>query len=225
MAFATFPSAAEGGDAWTETQEKGGWWIAATDTRPAAPPPAPASTPPPGSIVSAASVDGDAQQYPFFFLPYPSSQFRDGSSAHLPWLQEMPDTLTSAMWSSWVEINPPPPSASHRRARRGRDHLEPGIRARARGDFPGIAPDMVAMRWDKGHSTFTRYAAGRGDNPTSIIAPMKESATGSLAWAAKKHARIAGSAIPHGRLVLFAAACGKKGQKDGKSFAICDCDL
>jgi len=26
--------------------------------------------------------------------------------AHLPWLQEMPDPLTSAMWSSWLEINP-----------------------------------------------------------------------------------------------------------------------
>ena len=32
--------------------------------------------------------------------------FLDGSLAHLPWLQEMPDPMTSAMWSSWVEINP-----------------------------------------------------------------------------------------------------------------------
>ncbi len=32
--------------------------------------------------------------------------FRDGSLAHLPWLQEMPDLLTTAMWSTWVEINP-----------------------------------------------------------------------------------------------------------------------
>ena len=50
--------------------------------------------------------DGDAQQYPFHFLPYPSQAFLDGSLAHLPWLQEMPDPMTSAMWSSWVEINP-----------------------------------------------------------------------------------------------------------------------
>ena len=50
--------------------------------------------------------DGDAAQYPFHFLPYASLQFGDGSAAHLPWLQEMPDPLTSAMWSSWVEINP-----------------------------------------------------------------------------------------------------------------------
>ena len=50
--------------------------------------------------------EGDAAQYPFHFLPYMSQQFGDGSAAHLPWLQEMPDPLTSAMWSSWVEINP-----------------------------------------------------------------------------------------------------------------------
>src|SRR6185503_11220186 len=50
--------------------------------------------------------EGDAAQYPLHFLPYLSQQFGDGSAAHLPWLQEMPDPLTSAMWSSWVEINP-----------------------------------------------------------------------------------------------------------------------
>ena len=38
--------------------------------------------------------------------PYASQAFLDGSLAHLPWLQEMPDPITTAMWSSWVEINP-----------------------------------------------------------------------------------------------------------------------
>ncbi|MEO8682495.1 MAG: molybdopterin-dependent oxidoreductase, partial [Vicinamibacterales bacterium] len=53
-----------------------------------------------------ASFDGDATQLPFHFLPYHSQALLDGSLAHLPWLQEMPDPLTSAMWSSWIEINP-----------------------------------------------------------------------------------------------------------------------
>jgi anaerobic selenocysteine-containing dehydrogenase len=39
--------------------------------------------------------DGDPAQYPFHFLPYVSPAFGDGSSAHLPWLQEMPDPLIS----------------------------------------------------------------------------------------------------------------------------------
>ena len=54
----------------------------------------------------AAEFDGDAQAYPFHFAPYASQALFDGSLAHLPWLQELPDPLTTAMWCSWVEINP-----------------------------------------------------------------------------------------------------------------------
>ena len=42
--------------------------------------------------------DGEAGQYPYHFMPYASAQFYDGSLAHLPWLQELPDTMTSGMW-------------------------------------------------------------------------------------------------------------------------------
>jgi len=52
------------------------------------------------------TFDGDPSQYPFHFLPFASQAFLDGSTAHLPWLQEMPDPLSSAMWSTWLEINP-----------------------------------------------------------------------------------------------------------------------
>jgi anaerobic selenocysteine-containing dehydrogenase len=204
MAFAGFPAAADGGDAWTEAQERGGWWSMVGDKPPAAPPPVAVPPPAPRSIASTASFDGDAQQYPFFFLPYPSSQFRDGATAHLPWLQEMPDPLTSAMWSSWVEINP---ATAGRLGIAEHDVIEitssqGSVRAPA-VIFPGIAPDIVAMPVGQGHRMFTRYASGRGDNPASIVAPMKESATGSLAWAATR-VRIARVGDPDGRLVLFA---------------------
>ena len=206
MAFAAFPALAEGGDAWTEAQEKGGWWSNSNspDARPASRVPAAAPQPAPASMVSTATFDGDAQQYPFFFLPYASLQFRDGSTAHLPWLQEMPDPLTSAMWSSWVEINP---ATAARLGIAEHDVIEitssqGSVRAPA-VIFPGIAPDIVAMPVGQGHTTFTRYASGRGDNPASILAPMKESATGSLAWAATR-VRVARVGDPDGRLVLFA---------------------
>jgi molybdopterin-containing oxidoreductase family iron-sulfur binding subunit len=38
----------------------------------------------------------------------------------------------------------------------------------------------------QGHETFTRYASGRGANPISILAPISEPETGSLAWAATR---------------------------------------
>ena len=151
-------------DAWTEAQEQGGWW----GTAPAALGSTPAPIAPSPSALSwtEPQFDGDAQQYPFHFLPYPSSAFLDGSLAHLPWLQEMPDPLTSAMWSSWVEINP---ATAAKLGIGDGDVVEV---ASAQGSLqsavvlsPGIAPDIVAMPVGQGHSVFTRYASGRGENP------------------------------------------------------------
>ena len=102
--FAEAPGSSPDSDAWTEAQEKGGWW--GTPPAAAAAPPAPIAPSPSSLAWAEPQFDGDAQQYPLHLLPYVSSAFLDGSLAHLPWLQEMPDPMTSAMWSSWVEINP-----------------------------------------------------------------------------------------------------------------------
>jgi molybdopterin-containing oxidoreductase family iron-sulfur binding subunit len=137
-------------------------------------------------------------------LPYASQAFMDGSAAHLPWLQEMPDPLTSAMWSSWIEINP-----------RTADQL--GVKLGDLVDvtssqgtlrapvvvFPGIAPDVVAMPVGQGHDTFTRYASKRGVNPIEILSPLTEAETGALAWAATR-VKIARAGDNDGRLILFA---------------------
>jgi anaerobic selenocysteine-containing dehydrogenase len=149
--------------------------------------------------------DGAADAYPFHFLPFASTTFYDGSTAHLPWLQEMPDPLTSAMWSTWIEINP-----------RTADRLQV-----ATGDLvdiasqhgsvrapvvvtPGIAPDIVAMPVGQGHETFTRYATGRGSNPVAILAPIAESTSGGLAWAATRvRVTAVGADAGTGALTLF----------------------
>lgn len=200
------PAMTEGFDAWSDAQEKGGWWgtlpagLVRQET---------GSAPVSASRFTRADAeptfDGDAAEYPFHFLPYPSNQFLDGSLAHLPWLQEMPDPMTSAMWSSWVEINP---------ATASRLGIAPGDIveiASAHGTVrtaayisPGIAPDVLAMPAGQGHTTFTRYASGRGENPVSLLAPVVvDETTGSLAWAATR-VRLTRVGGPDGRLVLFA---------------------
>jgi anaerobic selenocysteine-containing dehydrogenase len=200
--FAALPAATADADSWSDAQEKGGWW----------------GTPPAGLTAAAATAmpaarpvaftepqfDGDPQQYPFHFLPYPSNAFLDGSLAHLPWLQEMPDPLTSAMWSSWVEINP----ATAARLGIGQGDIVEIVSAygsvrTAAMISPGIAPDLVAMPAGQGHQTFTRYASGRGENPVSLLAPMREATTGALAWAATR-VRISRVGPPDGRLIMFA---------------------
>jgi anaerobic selenocysteine-containing dehydrogenase len=199
--FATLPSTTPDVDAWTDAQTKGVW----SGTLPAglarqAQAMADGAT----YAFEAPRFDGDAQQFPFHFLPYPSVQFGDGSTAHLPWLQEMPDPLTSAMWSSWVEINPT--TAANMGVSQG-DVLEVAsghgsVRAGA-VITPGIAPDVIAMPMGQGHTMFTRYATGRGANPADILAPVTEAATGALAWAATR-VRVTRIGPPDGSLILFA---------------------
>jgi len=57
----------------------------------------------------------------------------------------------------------------------------------------------------QGHKSFTRFATGRGENPLTILAPVVEPETGTLAWAATrvKISRVGG---PDGRLILFAGS-------------------
>jgi anaerobic selenocysteine-containing dehydrogenase len=199
--FATLPSTTPDVDAWTDAQTKGVW----SGTLPAGLA-RQAQAMADGAIYAfeAPRFDGDAQQFPFHFLPYPSVQFGDGSTAHLPWLQEMPDPLTSAMWSSWVEINPT--TAANMGVSQG-DVLEVAsghgsVRAGA-VITPGIAPDVIAMPMGQGHTMFTRYATGRGANPADILAPVTEAATGALAWAATR-VRVTRIGPPDGSLILFA---------------------
>jgi len=150
--------------------------------------------------------DGDASQYPYHFMPYASQMLHDGSLAHLPWLQEAPDPMTSGMWCSWVEINAK--KAEELGIHQG-DLIEiastqGSVRAPAFLN-PGIAPDAVAMPVGQGHTNFTRYGTNRGVNPLSILAPATIPETGTLAWSATrvKITRVGG---PDGSLILYAGA-------------------
>jgi anaerobic selenocysteine-containing dehydrogenase len=203
--FKALPSATPDVDAWTDAQSKG-MWTGALPAGIASGTSGQVATSVVGgpAAFSEPQFDGDAGQYPFHFLPYPSSKFMDGSLAHLPWLQEMPDPLSSAMWSSWVEINP---ATMQKLGIAEGDVVEV---ASAHGTVqsaavvnPGIAPDMVAMPVGQGHTAFTRFATGRGENPVAILAPVTEPATGSLAWAATR-VRLSRVGPADGRLVMFA---------------------
>jgi anaerobic selenocysteine-containing dehydrogenase len=150
--------------------------------------------------------DGDAAQYPYHLIPHASQAFYDGSLAHLPWLQELPDPMTSGMWCSWVEINAK--KAEELGIHQG-DVIEVtstqgSLRAPAFLS-PGIAPDAIAIPVGQGHTNFTRYATNRGVNPIAILAPVTVADTGALAWAATR-VRIARVGGPDESLILFGGA-------------------
>ncbi|HXJ15590.1 MAG TPA: molybdopterin-dependent oxidoreductase [Candidatus Polarisedimenticolia bacterium] len=173
-------SAKDADEFWKKIQEQGGWWstgASAAPTRSPAEPSQPVKSQEPQFV-------GPAAEYPFYFLPYATQQFFDGRHANLPWMQEMPEVLSTGMWGTWVEINPR--TAATLQIEQG-DLLEvasPNGRVRAPALLsPGIAPDVIAMPVGQGHEDYGRYASNRGVNPITILAPQLEPATGSLAWA------------------------------------------
>ncbi len=177
-------------DFWQNVQTQGGWWSAPgaaelkNAARKSAEMPAGKQAP---MAMAAPELAGSDPDFPFYFQPYVSQSFGDGSIANLPWMQELPDVLTTGMWSSWVEINL---KTGEKLGIQQGDlvqiaSLAGSLRVPAVLS-PGIAPDLLAMPVGQGHENFGRFASGRGANPLSILAPVVEHHTGSLAWAATR---------------------------------------
>ena len=130
---------------------------------------------------------GDETDYPFVLHPYLTATFLDGRGANLPWLQELPDPMTSVVYGSWAELNPV--TADELGIEEG-DVLEiespaGSIRVPA-FIFPAIRPGVVAVPIGQGHTSYGRYASDRGINPIHIVATLMDKQSGDLAWAATR---------------------------------------
>jgi anaerobic selenocysteine-containing dehydrogenase len=130
---------------------------------------------------------GNEKEFPLHLFLYPSTAFYDGRGAPLPWLQQLPDPMTTVVWDSWVEINP-------------RTAAELGI---SFGDlvevtstqgslrvpaviYPGIRPDMVAIPLGQGHREMGRYAKAKGANPLQLLTLTTEGTKPQPAWNATR---------------------------------------
>jgi anaerobic selenocysteine-containing dehydrogenase len=135
----------------------------------------------PAQPVTARVFAGDAGQMPFMLHLYPSAAFADGRTAHLPWLQEMPDPMTTVMWGSWVEINP---ETAHKLEIHEGDVLTiaspQGTIELPAFVYPGLRPDVIAIPVGQGHTQFGRYAQNVGANPLRISATALDPASGAV---------------------------------------------
>ena len=135
----------------------------------------------PPQPVAARAFAGDAAQMPFMLHVYPSAAFADGRTAHLPWLQEMPDPMTTVMWGSWVEINP---ETAHKLEIHEGDVLTitspQGTIELPAFLYPGLRPDVIAIPVGQGHTQFGRYAQNVGANPLRISASALDQTSGAV---------------------------------------------
>jgi len=165
---------------WIKRLQQGGWWGAPGD-------PLPVQKREPPASIAQARFEGDEKTFPFYFHPFPSLGLNDGAGANRPWLQELPDTVTTAVWGSWIEINP---RTAERLGLRTGDMVRV-ISAFGQLEapavlFPGTRPDLISIPIGQGHSAYGRYAKGRGVNPLSILAPLVDQKSGALASGATR---------------------------------------
>jgi anaerobic selenocysteine-containing dehydrogenase len=130
---------------------------------------------------------GDEKKFPLHLQVYPSTAFYDGRGAALPWLQQLPDPMTTVVWDSWVEINPRTAAGLgigfgdlvEVTSSQGSLRLPAVI-------YPGIRPDMVAIPLGQGHRGMGRYARGRGANPLALLALITAGTEPQPAWHATR---------------------------------------
>lgn len=164
---------------WAAWRQNGGWW----SDRELRLEPEPVGF---GEVPLAATkptFEGEEAIYPFHLYPYPTVGLSDGRGANLPWLQELPDPMTTVNWQNWLELNP---ETAHRL---GVDNNDVVKVISPLGEieavvvlFPGIRPDVVAIPVGQGHIDYGRYAENRGSNPVDLLVPSSDPAMGSLAW-------------------------------------------
>lgn len=137
--------------------------------------------------VGAPEFAGNPEEYPFYLVPFEHPSLGAGEHSHLPWMQALPEPITTVVWSSWVELS-----------EETADELGLGF-----GDYalvtttggqaevrvyvvPAAQADTLAIPMGQGHMFNTRYAEGRGINVLDLVDPIRDAETGALAWAATR---------------------------------------
>lgn len=115
-------------------------------------------------------------------FPYPSVRAFDGRAANRPWLQELPDPITQACWSSWAEISFETAKefglAQGDMVTLGTDHGEITVPVYLT-DY--VHHGIVAVPIGQGHQEYGRYAKSvYGGNVLKLLAPQFDSLEASI---------------------------------------------
>jgi molybdopterin-containing oxidoreductase family iron-sulfur binding subunit len=106
---------------------------------------------------------------------FPHIFFYDGRGANKSWLQEIPEPVSQIVWDGWAEMHPETAAQLGLRESYESTRLYAGIDV-VQIDTPNgpletavhitplVKPGVIAMPIGQGHSSYGRYAAGRGAN-------------------------------------------------------------
>ena len=152
-------------------------------------------------------------------LPFASVKSFDGRAANRPWLQELPDPISSVVWDSWAEVHP----ETARAIGVARDDVV--VVSNHNGQVqvpvvltPYVHPGAIAIPLGQGHKAYGRYASDLGVNPLSLLPGVVQRGTAGLAFVS---ARVA---VRRGRgradLVVTQGSDSQQGRDLARSFVV-----
>jgi molybdopterin-containing oxidoreductase family iron-sulfur binding subunit len=103
---------------------------------------------------------------------YPHIFLYDGRGADKPWLQEIPEPVDQIVWDSWAEIHPDTAKALGLAANEVVElQTDLGTVAASALVSEHVRPGVIVMPLGQGHTSYGRYAKGRGVNAFTVLAP------------------------------------------------------
>jgi anaerobic selenocysteine-containing dehydrogenase len=184
----------DAGDYFDEALERGGIFGEAAAAAPSGPAGA-------GPQPAGGRFEGTPNEFPFVLLPFESVRNGDGRGANRPWMQEMPDPLSTVMWNCWVELSP---HDAEELGVHDKDLLrvtspQGSVELHAVVD-PAARPGVVGIPLGHGYRQYGRYAEGRGANVMDLVGGELVDGTSAPAWAST---RVRIERLGEGELVRF----------------------
>jgi anaerobic selenocysteine-containing dehydrogenase/Fe-S-cluster-containing dehydrogenase component len=116
---------------------------------------------------------GGAHAGDLSLYPYPSVKSFDGRAANRPWMQELADPITQAVWGAWAEIHPSTAKGLHLaqgdsvilRTEDGEVHVPVYVTEH-------VHKGIVAVPLGQGHSAYGRFAKSAAEGSGSVFGLM-----------------------------------------------------
>jgi anaerobic selenocysteine-containing dehydrogenase len=127
------------------------------------------------------------EDLPLYLIPFHVLPNRDGQGSNLPMMQEMFGYSANRYWSSWVEIHPET-AARHDIDDKAWVWVDTSIgRVKVQAKVSqAIMPNVIAIPFGLGHTSYGRYAKGHGVNTHWIMRNLYDSISGKPAFEATK---------------------------------------
>ena len=139
------------------------------------------------NLLAQPAFSDNGVEFPLHLIPFEGVALGGGDESANPWLQATPDPISTATWTTWVEMNTSTAAAL------SVSHGDVVRIETAHGDFeaavyisPAAAPGVLGVPIGQGHAFGGRWREDRGANVLASLAPLTVAGAGAFAWAATR---------------------------------------